>query len=106
MCTALTPVRSERDLLLIIIIVGAGQQMPKDQLRDIYFLLFVNLDGNPISIVPNTDAIVLLKHSAINEWPTAAQMNSCFSSSVSHHRNVDLQGVHFGISDLVVCCID
>lgn len=51
-------------LLFFIIVVGASQQVTKNELRDIHLLFFVNLNWDTISIVPNTDGVVLLDRSA------------------------------------------
>lgn len=47
-------------LLFIIIIVGAGQQVPKYKLWDINLFLLMDLYRDSIAIVPDRDAVVLL----------------------------------------------
>lgn len=47
-------------LLFIIIIVRAGQQVPKYKLWDIHLFLLMDLYRDSIAIVPDRDAVVLL----------------------------------------------
>mmetsp|Transcript_15656 Transcript_15656/g.33943 ORF Transcript_15656/g.33943 Transcript_15656/m.33943 type:complete len:212 (-) Transcript_15656:444-1079(-) len=68
------------DLLLIVIIVGAGEKMTKDELRHIDTLLFVDLNGHTIPIVPHLDLIAL-------------------------RTNLNLDGVHARVPDFVVSSI-
>jgi len=42
---------ASNNLLLVIIVVASRKQMPKNKLRNINLLLFVNLNGDPLSIV-------------------------------------------------------
>lgn len=44
-------------LLLIIIVVGTGQQMSKDELWHIHILILVHFNRNTITIVPNGDGV-------------------------------------------------
>lgn len=48
-------------LLLGVVVIGAGEKMPKDEFWNIDLLLFVDFDRHSISIVPYCDGIVLLK---------------------------------------------
>ena len=48
-------------LLLIIIIVGAGQKVAKDELWHIHILLLVHLHRNTISVVPDADNVIDLQ---------------------------------------------
>lgn len=68
-------------LLLSIIVVAARQEMSEDQLRDVDLLLLVNLHGNTIAIVVDADTVLF-------------------------HINRDLDGIHGGISLLVVRGVD
>ena len=47
-------------LLLTIFIVGTGEQMPEDQLRNVHTLLLVHLYRHTCAIVPHLDLSCLL----------------------------------------------
>lgn len=67
-------------LFLFVIIVGAGEEVAKNQLRDINTLNFVDLHGDSGAVVENSDGVFL--------W-----------------QDVHLEGVHGGIPHLVVRCV-
>ena len=48
------------DLLLVIIIVGAGQQVAKDELGHVHILLLMHLHRHAIAIVPDADRVNVL----------------------------------------------
>ena len=48
-------------LLLCIVVVGAGQQVPEDELRHVHLLLLVHLHWHSITIVPHADSVCSLQ---------------------------------------------
>jgi hypothetical protein len=54
-------------LLLHIVVVGAGQQVAKDQLRHVHALLLVHLHGNAVTVVPHLDGVGLLQDQKVQE---------------------------------------
>ena len=71
----------ESRLLLIIVIVGAGQKVPKDELWHIHTLLLVHLHWNAIPIVPDADCVADLQHQKV-----------CLKlSSARHHADCSMQ---------------
>ena len=71
-------------LLFVIIVVGAGQKMPKNELRDIHLLLFMNFNRNTIAVVPYTDRVVLLKHQSRHDQ--MQQITPKFADYVEAYR--------------------
>mmetsp|Transcript_67047 Transcript_67047/g.190209 ORF Transcript_67047/g.190209 Transcript_67047/m.190209 type:complete len:251 (-) Transcript_67047:370-1122(-) len=67
-------------LLLIVVVVVAGEEVAKDELRHIDLVGLVDLDGQPLAIVPDLDALLL-------------------------GVNFDLDCIHAFIALKVVCCI-
>mmetsp|Transcript_55687 Transcript_55687/g.97219 ORF Transcript_55687/g.97219 Transcript_55687/m.97219 type:complete len:262 (-) Transcript_55687:153-938(-) len=52
-------ISSSGDLSFTVIIVVTGQQMAKDELRYKHLVLLMNLDWQPLTIVPNLDSTLL-----------------------------------------------
>ena len=53
-------------LLLIVVIVGRGQEMAEDHLGDIDALLFVDVHWDTKAVVPNLDCVGCLQEE--NAW--------------------------------------
>ena len=51
------PVASSRCLFLVVIVVGAGQQVAKDQFRNINPMFGMYLNWNTSAIVPDGDPV-------------------------------------------------
>lgn len=75
------PIPPSRRLLHVVVIVTTGEEVAEDHLRHVDALFAVDLDGNTIAIVVDADAI-------------------------GFGIYVDLDGVHGGISLLVVGGVD
>ncbi len=54
------PFPSQRTLPLVVVVVGAGEQVPKDELRHIHLVLTVHYHGDALAIVPHADGVGLL----------------------------------------------
>lgn len=48
-------------LLFVVIVVGAGEQVAKDELRHVHTLLLVHLYWNTTAVVPHLDGVALLR---------------------------------------------
>ena len=75
------PISPTNNLLLVVVVVATGEQMTKDQLRNIYFFFLVHGNGNALSIVVDGYEPLLLV-------------------------DLNLEEVHFVVSLVVVCCVD
>ena len=51
-------------LLLVVIVVAAGQQVAKDHLRHVHLLLLVDLDRHAVAVVPHRDGVAGLRSSS------------------------------------------
>lgn len=59
-----TPAKSSTSaptFFLQVVVVGAGQQVAKDELRHIHPLLLVNLHWDAVAVVPHPDGVALLQ---------------------------------------------
>ena len=74
-------VATARHLLLVIVVVGGGEEVAEDELGDVDTLLLVHLDGDAVAVVVHADATRL-------------------------GVDVDAEGDHGGIADLVVRGVD
>ena len=90
-------------LFLGVVIVAAGQQMAKDELGYIDFLLLVHFDRHTVSIVPHLDCAALLHRTSLGSkygvegymyiWSyTAASFpKSCFDSGAHEEPQAPCQ---------------
>lgn len=51
-----------RGLLLVVVEVGAGEEVAEDELGDVDVVLIVHLDGDPGAVVPHRDSAAVRVH--------------------------------------------
>ncbi len=94
------------DLLLIIIVVTGGQELAKDQSRNIHLFHLVLNHRNTLSIVPHTDGVILPAHTNMHHLDAFPIYNSEQSEHGKYLRvNVDLDAVHSFVPLFVISSI-
>lgn len=94
------------DLLLIIIIVTGGQELAKDQSRNIDLFHLVLNHRNTLSVVPHTNGVILPAHTNMHDLDVFLIYNGEQSECGKYLRvNVNLDAVHSFVPLFVISSI-